>query len=88
MPPVSASATYSALRHVLLEHAASPTALTGLSELAGLLSGRHGLSPAAATRWMTGPSARLEEQRPLDVWFEDAGRVLDAVRAERTGRLR
>jgi hypothetical protein len=37
---------------------------------------------------MTGPSARLDEQRPLDVWVEDAGRVIDTVRAERTGRLR
>ena len=85
---MSASATYGALRHVLVEHDAPPTALVGLSELAGLLHQRHGLSPAAAARWLTSPSARLEEQRPLDVWVEDAGRVLDAVRGERTGRLR
>jgi hypothetical protein len=37
---------------------------------------------------MTGPNARLDDQRPLDVWLDDgAGRVLDAVREERTGRL-
>jgi hypothetical protein len=85
---VNTAATYSALRRVLVEHDVPPAALHGLSELAGLLSERHGLSPAAATRWMTGPSARLDEQRPLDVWVEDAGRVIDTVRAERTGRLR
>lgn len=85
---MTASATYSALRHVLLEHGAPLRALTGLSELAGLLADRHGLSPTAAARWMTGPSVRLEEQRPIDVWCEDAGRVLDVVRGERTGRLR
>jgi hypothetical protein len=85
---VNPSNTYSALRTVLVEHGASPTALVGLTELAGLLSGRHGLSANAATRWMTGPNARLDDQRPLDVWLEDgAGRVLDAVRAERTRRL-
>ena len=85
---MSTAATYSALRRVLLAHDVPPAALTGLSELAGLLSVRHGLSPAAATRWMTGPSARLDEQRPLDVWVEHPGHVIDAVRAERTGRLR
>jgi hypothetical protein len=85
---VSASNTYVALRRVLLEHGAPPSALTGLTELAGLLSGRHGLSTSAAARWMTGPNDRLEQQRPLDVWLENgAGRVLDAVRAETTRRL-
>ena len=82
------STTYSALRALLLEHDAPPTALTGLTELAGLLTSRHGLSPNAAARWMTGPSPQLDDQRPLDVWLEaGAGRVLDAVRAERTRRL-
>ena len=85
---VTAATTYSALRSVLLEHGATPSALTGLSELAGLLSGRHKLSPNAAARWMTAPDPRLDDQRPLDVWLEDgAGRVLDTVRAERTRRL-
>ena len=85
---MSSSTTYAALRAVLLEHGATPTALTGLAELAGLLSGRHHLSPGAATRWMTGPNARLHDQRPLDVWlYEGAGQVLDAVRAEQTRRL-
>ena len=80
------STTYSALRAVLQEHGAPPRALAGLSELAGLLSGRHSLSPSAAARWMTGPNAYLEEQRPLDVWVEDAPRVLDAVRGAETRR--
>jgi hypothetical protein len=87
---VTASTTYVALRNVLLEHGAPPAALTGLTELAGLLSGRHRLSPNAATRWMTGPNDRLEQQRPLDVWLEGGrgpGRVLDAVRAEATRQL-
>ena len=85
---MNSSATYAALRAVLLKHGARPTALVGLTELAGLLSGRHSLSPSAATRWMTGPSARLEDQRPLDVWLDvGAGPVLDAVRAEATSRL-
>jgi hypothetical protein len=85
---VSTSTTYSALRSVLIEHGAPANALTGLTELAGLLTGRHGLSAHAAARWMTGPNARLDDQRPLDVWLDDgAGRVLDAVREERTGRL-
>jgi len=84
---VIASTTYSALRAVLQEHGAPPSALAGLAELAGLLSGRHGMSPTAASRWMTGPNARLDDQRPLDVWLADAGRVLDVVRAERTRRL-
>ena len=78
------SSTYSALRTVLRQHGAHPSALSGLSELALLLSGRHRLSPSAAARWMTGPNAYLEEQRPLDVWVEDAPRVLDAVRAAET----
>lgn len=81
-----ASTTYAALRAVLQEHGAPPRALTGLTELAGLLSGRHRLSPGAAARWMTGPNAHFEEQRPLDVWVENAPRVLDAVRAAETRR--
>ena len=85
---MTASTTYSALRNVLLKHGAPASALPGLSELASLLSGRHGLSPSAATHWMTGPNERLEEQRPLDVWLEQGpGRVLDAVRAEATRQL-
>ena len=80
------STTYSALRTVLREHGAPPRALSGLAELAGLLSGRHRLSPSAAARWMTGHNPHLEEQRPLDVWIEDAPRVLDAVRAAETRR--
>jgi hypothetical protein len=85
---VNASTTYIALRAVLMAHGAPPTALSGLTELAGLLSGRHRLSANAATRWMTGPNRRLEDQRPLDVWLDaGAGPVLDAVRAETTGRL-
>jgi hypothetical protein len=85
---VNSSATYSALRAVLLEHGAPPTALTGLAELAELLTGRHGLSASAATRWMTTPNARLEDRRPLDAWLDDgAGPVLDIVRAETTRRL-
>jgi hypothetical protein len=84
---VSAFATtYTALRAVLMEHGAPPRALAGLTELAGLLSGRHSLSPTAAARWMTGPNAYLEEQRPLDVWVENAPRVLDAVRSAETRR--
>ena len=81
-----ASTTYAALRAVRQEHGAPPRALTGLAELAGLLSGRHRLSPGAAARWMTGPNSYLEAQRPLDVWIEDAPRVLDAVRAADTRR--
>ena len=85
---MSTSSTYVALRHVLVEHGAPPSALIGLTELAGLLSGRHGLSPSAATRWMTGPNPRLEEQRPVDVWLENrADVVLDTVRAQQTRRL-
>jgi hypothetical protein len=82
----SASTTYNALRAVLQEHGAPPRALTGLTELAGLLSGRHHLSPSAAARWMTGPNSYLEEQRPLDVWIDNAPRVLDAVRSAETRR--
>lgn len=88
MYPPRQSTTYAALRAVLQEHGAPPTALSGLPELAGLLSGRHGLSPSAATSWMLGPNSRLEAQRPLDVWIENgAGRVLDAVRQESTRAL-
>jgi len=82
----NASTTYSALRAVLQKHGAPPRALTGLTELASLLSGRHGLSPSAAARWMTGPNSYLEEQRPLEVWIENAPRVLDAVRSAETRR--
>lgn len=79
------SVTYAALRAVLLEHDAPATALAGLPALAGLLGGRHRLSPGAASRWMTGPNARLEDQRPLDVWlYQGAGRVIDAANAEST----
>ena len=81
---MTASTTYAALRAVLVKHGAPPRALTGLTELATLLAGRHSLTPIAAARWMTGPNSRLEEQRPLDVWIEDAPRVLDAVRAADT----
>jgi hypothetical protein len=81
-----ASTTYAALRAVLQQHGAPPSALTGLTELAGLLSGRHRLSPGAAARWMTGPNSYLEQQRPLDVWIADAPRVLDAVRGADTRR--
>jgi len=85
---MNSSATYAALRTMLLKHGARPTALIGLTELAGLLSGRHRLSPGAAARWMTGPSPALEDQRPLDIWLDvGAGPVLDAVRAEGTSRL-
>jgi Protein of unknown function (DUF2384) len=84
----NASSTYAALRSVLLENGAPPSSLSGLTELAVLLSGRHRLSPSAASRWMTGPNPRLEDQRPLDVWVEGRpGRVLDAVRAEGTRQL-
>lgn len=81
-----ASSTYAALRALLQEEGAPPRALAGLTELAGLLSRRHRLSPSAAARWMTGPNAYLEAQRPLDVWIENAPRVLDAVREAETRR--
>lgn len=79
------SITYAALRTVLLEHDAPAAALTGLPALAGLLGGRHRLSPSAATRWMLGPNARLGDRRPLDVWLGyGAGHVIDAANAEST----
>jgi hypothetical protein len=80
------STTYAALRAVLHEHDAPATALTGLTELAALLSGRHGLAPNAAVKWMLGMNPALADQRPLDLWLGGgAARVIDAARAESTG---
>jgi hypothetical protein len=75
--------TYAALREALQAHGAGAGALAGLTELAGVLHGRLGLSPAAAARWLTSSHAALGDRRPLDVWLGGrADRVIDAARAE------
>lgn len=75
--------TYTALRATLQAHGADAGALSGLTELAGLLSGQAGLSPSAAAQWLLASHARLDHRRPLDVWLGGrADRVIDAARAE------
>jgi hypothetical protein len=85
---VSADArrTYAALRAVLQAHGAGAQALTGLTELAGVLHGRHGLAPRSAARWLQVSRPGLGGRTPLDVWLGGrADRVIDAARAGATG---
>jgi hypothetical protein len=78
--------TYAALRAVLQAPGAGAQALTGLTELAGVLHGRHSLAPGSAAQWLRASHPGLGGRTPLDVWLGGrADRVLDAARAEVTG---
>ncbi len=79
--------TYTALRAVLQANGAGAGALTGLTELAGILHQGRGLGPAAAADWLMATHAGLGNRRPLDVWLAGrADRVIDAARSSPHGR--
>ena len=73
--------TLTALRAVLQANGADAAALTGLTELAGLLGRDHGLAPAAAAQWLLASHPALGDRPPLEVWLTGrADRVIDAAR--------